>query len=210
MSKFSVAAFVSQTVNGYQQTGYALLSNGFWMTRSSGSHIWAMTEARAFDLAHKASDKASTTPPEFVRWGALVKAVPLATQHAAPVVAAPGPFATVAPAPVAAPVVVAPVVVAPVAATVQAASAAAAAPKKPRTVAQCAATLKLTSTNALRCERKEIGGDLNKARKAVATAFGNYVAACKMAGVAVDADLAENARFAAGFDDVADDAAIGE
>jgi hypothetical protein len=93
---------------------------------------------------------------------------------------------------------------------VQAASAAAAAPKKPRSVAQTAATLRLVSTNALRCERGEIGGDIAKARKAVATAFASYATACKAAGVEMDADLAENARFAAGFDDLADDAALGE
>ena len=205
MSKFSVAAFVSQTVNGYQQTGYALLSNGFWVTRSSGSHIWAMSEGKARELAVKAGGSVATTPEAFVRWGALVKAVPLATQHAAPVVAAPGPFATApvvaAPAPAPAPVV---------AAMVQAASAAAAAPKKPRSVAQCAATLRLVSTNALRCERKEIGGDLGKARKAVGTAFDNYGIACKAAGVEMDAELVENAKFAAGFDEPFDAQALGK
>ena len=207
MSKFSVAPFVSQTVNGYQQTGYALLSNGFWVTRSSGSHIWAMSEGKARELAVKAGGSVATTPEAFVRWGALVKAVPLATQHAAPVVAAPGPFATVAPAPVAAP---APVVAAPAAAMVQAASAATSAPKKPRSVAQCAATLKLVTANAVRCERGEIGGDLAKARKAVGTAFDNYGAACKAAGVQVDADLADNAMWAAGAAEPFDWQALGK
>lgn len=203
MSKYSVAAFVSQTVNGYQQTGYALLSNGYWVTRASGSHIWAMSEAKARELAVKAGGSVSTTPEAFVRWGAMVKSVPLAPQHVR--VAAPGPFAT---APVAAPVVAAP---APAAGVVQAASAATGAPKKkPRSVAQTAATLRLVTGNAMRCERGEIGGDINKARKAVATAMGSYVTACKAAGVPVDGDLAENASFAAGFDDLADDAALGE
>jgi hypothetical protein len=45
----------------------------------------------------------------------------------------------------------------------------------------------LVSTNALRCERKEIGGDLGKARKAVETAFANYADACIAAGVEADA-----------------------
>lgn len=83
-------------------------------------------------------------------------------------------------------------------------------PKKPRSVAQCAATLRLTSGNALRCERGEIGGDITKARKAVATAMGNYATACKAAGVPVDGDLEADAKYAAGFDDLADDAALGE
>jgi len=51
---------------------------------------------------------------------------------------------------------------------------------------------------------------LGKARKAVATAFASYATACKAAGVEMDGELVENARFAAGFDDKADDAAIGE
>ena len=205
MSKFSVAPFVSQTVNGYQQTGYALLQNGYWVTRSSGSHIWAMSEGKALELAVKAGGSVATTPEAFVRWGAMVKSAPLAPQHQR-VAATPGPFAT-APATATAPVVAAP---APTAGVVQAASAATGAPKKPRSVAQCAATLRLVSTNALRCERGEIGGDLAKARKAVGTAFASYATACKAAGVPVDGDLAENARFAAGFDDLADDAALGE
>lgn len=206
MSKYTVSPFVSRTENGYMQTGFALLQNGYWMTRSSGSHIWAMTEGRAFELAVKVAGKSAATPAAFVKWGVHVKAAPVA--KAAPVVAA-GPFANL-PAVVVAPVVAAPAVVAPVAGVVQAASAAAAAPKAPRSVAQCAATLKLVTGNAMRCERGEIGGDVGKARKAVATAMGNYVTACKAAGVAVDSDLAENARYAAGFDDNADDAAIGE
>ena len=201
MSKFSVAPFVSQTVNGYQQTGFALLSNGFWVTRSSGSHIWAMSEGKARELAVKAAGSVATTPTAFVRWGAMVKSAPLAPQLVR--VAAPGPFAT---APVVA--VAAPVVAAPAAATVQAASAAVA-PKKPRTVAQCAATVKLCNSNAMRIEGGG-KGDIGKARAAVATAFGNYVAACKVAGVAVDGDLEADAKYASGFDDLADDAAIGE
>lgn len=209
MSKFTVAPFVSKTENGYMQTGFALLQNGYWMTRSSGSHIWAMSESRALELAHKVGGKASTTPTAFVQWGVHVKAA----KAAAPAPVAAGPFANLPATPVvAAPVVTAPVVAAPApaAGVVQAASAATGAPKKPRSVAQTAATLRLVSTNALRCERGEIGGDINKARKAVATAFASYATACKAAGVAVDGDLAENARFAAGFDDLADDAALGE
>jgi hypothetical protein len=205
MSKFTVAPFVSRTENGYLQTGYALLSNGFWMTRSSGSHIWAMSEGRALELSVKVGGKSSATPVAFVKWGVHVKAA-----KAAPVVvaAAAGPFANLPATPVAA---TAPVVAAPAAGVVQAASAAAAvAPKKPRSVAQTAATLKLTSTNALRCERGEIGGDLGKARKAVATAFASYATACKAAGVEMDGELVENARFASGFDDLGDDKAIAE
>ena len=203
MSKYTVSPFVSKTENGYLQTGFALLQNGYWMTRASGSHIWAMSESRAFDLAHKVGGKSATTPGAFVQWGVHVKATAV---KAAPVVAA-GPFANLP----ATPVVAAPVVIAaPTAGVVQAASAAAAAPKAPRSVAQCAATLKLVTSNCMRCERGEIGGDLGKARKAVATAFASYATACKAAGVPVDSDLAENARFAAGFDDLADDAAIGE
>ena len=199
MSKYTVSPFVSTTENGYMQTGYALLQNGYWMTRASGSHIWAMSEGRALELAVKVGGKSATTPAAaFVKWGVHVKATAV---KAAPVVAA-GPFANLPATVVAAPVVVAGVV--------QAASAAAAAPKAPRSVAQCAATLKLVTGNAMRCERGEIGGDITKARKAVATAMGNYVTACKAAGVALDGDLAENARFAAGFDDLADDEAMGE
>lgn len=205
MSKFTVAPFVSTTENGYMQTGFALLQNGYWMTRSSGSHIWAMSEARALELAVKVGGKSATTPTAFVGWGVHVKATAV---KAAPAPVAAGPFANLPAAPVVtAPVVAAP---APAAGVVQAASAATGAPKKPRSVAQCAATLKLTSSNALKCERGEIGGDIAKARKAVATAFGNYATACKAAGVEMDGDLAENARFAAGFDDLADDAALGE
>lgn len=208
MSKFTVAPFVSKTENGCMQTGYALLQNGYWMTRSSGSHIWAMSEARALELAVKVGGKASTTPPTFVQWGVHVKATAV---KAAPAPVA-GPFANL-PAVVATPVVTAPVAApaapAPVAGVVQAASAATG-PKKPRSVAQCAATLRLTSGNALRCERGEIGGDITKARKAVATAMGNYATACKAAGVPVDGDLEADAKYAAGFDDLADDAALGE
>jgi hypothetical protein len=208
MSKYTVSPFVSKTENGYLQTGFALLQNGYWMTRSSGSHIWAMSEARALELAVKVGGKSATTPTAFVGWGVHVKATAV---KAAPVVAA-GPFANLPATVVAAPVVIAaPVVAAPTAGVVQAASAAAAAaPKKPRSVAQCAATLKLTSSNALKCERGEIGGDIAKARKAVATAFASYATACKAAGVEMDGDLVDNARFAAGFDDLADDAALGE
>ena len=198
MSKYTVSPFVSTTENGYMQTGYALLQNGYWMTRASGSHIWAMSEGRALELAVKVGGKSATTPAAFVKWGVHVKATAV---KAAPVVAA-GPFANLPATVVAAPVVVAGVV--------QAASAAAAAPKPPRSVAQCAATLRLVTSNSMRCERGEIGGDIGKARKAVATAMGNYVTACKAAGVALDGDLAENARFAAGFDDLADDEAMGE
>jgi hypothetical protein len=200
MSKYTVSPFVSKTENGYLQTGFALLSNGYWMTRSSGSHIWAMSEGKALELAVKVGGKSATTPTAFVKWGVHVKAA-----KAAPVVvaAAAGPFANLPATPVA-------VVAAPVAGVVQAASAVAAAPKKPRTVAQTAATLKLVTGNCMRCERGEIGGDLGKARKAVATAFASYATACKAASVEMDGELVENAKFAAGFDDVADDAVIGE
>jgi hypothetical protein len=203
MSKYTVSPFVSKTENGYLQTGYALLQNGYWMTRSSGSHIWAMSEARALELAVKIGGKSATTPVAFVQWGVHSKAAPVAK---AAVVAA-GPFANLPATPVAG--VVAPVVAAPAAATVQAASAAATAPKKPRSVAQCAATVKLCSVNAMRIEGGG-KGDIGKARTAVATAFGNYVAACKAAGVEIDADLEADAKYAAGFDDKADDAVIGE
>ena len=201
MSKFTVAPFVSKTENGYMQTGYALLQNGYWMTRSSGSHIWAMSEARAFELAVKVGGKSATTPTAFVGWGVHVKATAV---KAAPAPVAAGPFANLPATGVAAPVA------APAAGVVQAASAAAAAPKAPRSVAQCAATLKLVTGNAMRCERGEIGGDLGKARKAVATAYTSYATACGAVGVALDGDLVANAKFAAGFDDLADDAAMGE
>ena len=201
MSKFTVAPFVSKTENGYLQTGFALLSNGFWMTRSSGSHIWAMSEARALELAVKVGGKSATTPTAFVQWGVHVKAA----KAAAPVAA--GPFANLPATPVAAP---APVVAAPApaAGVVQAASAAAAAPKA-RSVAQCAATVKLCNVNAMRIEGGG-KGDIGKARTAVATAFRNYATACKVAGVLVDADLEADSKYAAGFDDLADDAALGE
>ena len=203
MSKFTVAPFVSTTENGYMQTGYALLQNGYWMTRSSGSHIWAMSEARAFDLAHKVGGKSAATPAAFVKWGVHVKATAV---KAAPAPVAAGPFANLP----AAPVVTAP---APVAApapagVVQAASAAAAAPKA-RSVAQCAATVKLCNVNAMRIEGGG-KGEIGKARTAVATAFRNYATACKAAGVPVDADLEADSKYAAGFDDLADDAVLGE
>ena len=179
---FTTRPFVSRTESGYTQTGFALLTNGYWAVRASGTHIWATSPDRALALAAKVGGKVSTTPASFVEWGEVSRKAPLP---------APGPFAQGGPAslPAAQPAVQAPRPV-PVQAAVP----------RPRSAAQCRATLALVARNAVRCERGEIGGDLAKARKGVLTALANYEAACAAEGDGVDEGLVADALYAAGAD----------
>jgi len=181
LTMFTTRPFISRTENGYTQTGFALLTNGYWAVRSSGTHIWATSPERALALGGKVGGKAGTTPACFVEWGEVRKAAP---------VAVPGPFAQGGPA---APVPAAAPVQAPRPVPVQAAV-------RPRSAAQCRATLALVARNAVRCERGEIGGDLSKARKGVLTALAHYEAACAAEGDGVDEGIVADALYAAGAD----------
>lgn len=188
----TVRPFIGQTEAGFPFQGFACLTNGYWATRSNGFHIWAMSEAKAHDLASKAAGQSSTTPASFVEWGTLPARGTAPAARPAPAVQTPGPFAQGAsPAPHAA--------ARPVPQQ--------AAVSRPRSAAQCGATLRLTSSNAMRCERGEIGGDLGKMRKGVLTALANYRVACGREGIEADEELVENALHAAGAD-LADSEAV--
>ena len=181
LTMFTTRAFVTQSESGYLQTGHALLTNGYWAVRAGGTHIWATSPDRALALAGKVGGKVGTTPATFVEWGEVTRRAPLP---------APGPFAQGGPASQAASQPTATPRTVPVQAAVP----------RPRSAAQCRATLALVARNAVRCERGEIGGDLAKARKGVLTALGNYEAACAAEGGAVDEGLVADALYAAGAD----------
>jgi hypothetical protein len=183
----TVRPFIGQTDSGFPFQGYACIINGYWGTRSNGYHIWAMSEGKAHELGRKVAGQVGTTPATFIEWGVLPTRGAAPAPRPAPQ-AAPGPFATATPAARPAPVE------APRTVTVQAQA------PRPRSAAQCAATLRLTSSNALRCERGDIGGDIGKMRKGVLTAMANYQEACKREGVGEDRELLENAVYAAGVD----------
>jgi hypothetical protein len=191
---FATRPVILTTPNGFPQKGFALLMNGYWASRANGNHIWATSSERAMALSTACASGVATTPAYFVCWDDELP------------VAQPGPFAQQTAAP-AAPAPQAPQVVTPAVQTAPRAVPVQAAVTRPRSAAQCAATLRLTSTNALRCERGEIGGDIAKYRAGVMTALGNYHVACGREGIEADREVVENAIYAAG---VETDAAVGE
>jgi hypothetical protein len=189
---FATRPVILSTPNGFPQKGFALLVNGYWAVRGNGYHIWATSSERAMALSTACASGVATTPANFVGWADEMPG------------AQPGPFArnvATAPAPQAPQTVTPAVQTAPRAVPVQAAV------TRPRSAAQCAATLRLCAANTLRCESGDIGGDLGKYRAGVMTALANYEAACQRDGLVADRDIVDYAHHAAG---VETDSAVGE
>ena len=134
----------------------AVTPAGTFVARSNGSAIFASTETRLSQLvADKASGTTTTLPTDFAGWVTAANPAPRQDGYR--------PFSASRRAESSR-------------TTVQQQE------DRPRTPGECGATLAMCLTNATRCLRGQIGGDLVKYAKSVDTALDNYLAAVARTG----------------------------